>query len=118
MLLCAARRLAARGKKIVIVDADLSDPQLAKRLGLLPQLGWEDVAAGRQPVEEVLIESATDNIAVLPLCTPLDISGISYAAKRLMAECLNTLRNNYDLVLMDLDRWKIHCPSAICPAVD
>jgi Mrp family chromosome partitioning ATPase len=102
MLLCAARRLVSRNVKTVIVDADLSDPQLTKRLGLLPQLGWEDVAAGRQPVDEVLVESAADHLAILPLCGPFIISEISYASQRLMAESLNTLRKNYDLVLMDL----------------
>jgi Mrp family chromosome partitioning ATPase len=102
MLLCAARRLVTRNVKTVIVDADLGDPQLTKRLGLLPQLGWEDVAAGRQPVDEVLVESAADNLAILPLCGPVSISEISYASQRIMAESLNTLRKNYDLVLMDL----------------
>ncbi len=102
LVLCAARRLVARSVKTVIIDADLTEPQLAKRLGLLPQLGWEEIAAGRQPVEEVLVESITDNLAILPLCGPFAIADISYAAQRLMAESLNTLRKNYDLVLMDL----------------
>ncbi|MGA2797870.1 MAG: AAA family ATPase, partial [Thermoguttaceae bacterium] len=102
LLLCAARQLAARNVKTVLIDADLDEPQLAKRLGLLPQLGWEDVASGRQPVEEVLVESTADNIAVLPLCGPLAISDISYASQRIMAESLDTLRKNYDLVLLDL----------------
>jgi Mrp family chromosome partitioning ATPase len=102
LLLCAARQLAARNVKTVLVDADLDQPQLAKRLGLLPQLGWEDVASGRQPVEEVLVESTADNIAVLPICGPLTISEISYASQRIMAESLETLRKNYDLVLLDL----------------
>jgi Mrp family chromosome partitioning ATPase len=107
LLLCAARRLASRNMKTVLVDADLGEPQLAKRLGLLPQLGWEDVAGGRQPVEEVLVESAADNLAVLPLCGPLTISEISYASRRIMAESLDTLRKNYDLVLMDLGPLEI-----------
>jgi Mrp family chromosome partitioning ATPase len=102
LLLCAARQLAARNVKIVLVDADLDEPQLAKRLGLLPQLGWEDVASGRQPVEEVLVESTADNITVLPLCGPLTISEISFASQRILAESLETLRKNYDLVLLDL----------------
>jgi Mrp family chromosome partitioning ATPase len=102
LLLCTARQLAARNLKVVLVDADLGEPQLAKRLGLLAQLGWEDVATGRQPVEEVLIESSTDKLAVLPLCGPLEISGISYASQRIMAESLEVLRKNFDLVLLDL----------------
>jgi len=102
LLLCAARRLAARSVKTVIIDADLDESQLAKHLGLLPQLGWEHVAAGQQPLEEVLIESTADNLAVLPLCGPLSVSEISFASRRLMAEGLDTLRNNYDVILMDL----------------
>jgi Mrp family chromosome partitioning ATPase len=102
LLLCAARRMIKRGVKTAAVDGDLVEPQLAKRLGLLPQLGWEDVGTGRQPVEEVLVESVADNLAVMPLCTPLAIEGMSYASQRLMAESLNTLRKNYDLVLLDL----------------
>jgi Mrp family chromosome partitioning ATPase len=102
LLLCAAKRLVSRGVKTVIVDADLREPQLAKCLGLLPQLGWEHVAAGCQPVEEVLVESAADNLTVLPLCQPLVLAEISLASQRIMAGCLNTLRNNYDLVLLDL----------------
>lgn len=35
LLLCAARRLAERGQKTVLVDADLTRPRLAKRLGLI-----------------------------------------------------------------------------------
>jgi Mrp family chromosome partitioning ATPase len=107
MLLCAARRLAKQNVKTVLVDADLAEPQLAKRLGLLPQLGWEDVAAGRQPVEEVLVESVADRLAVMPLCAPLAIADFSYASQRIMAESLLTLRKNYDLVLMDLGPLEI-----------
>ena len=37
LLLCAARRLAERGIKPVLVDADLGRPRLAKRLGVQPR---------------------------------------------------------------------------------
>ncbi|HEY4761310.1 MAG TPA: hypothetical protein VIH42_12075 [Thermoguttaceae bacterium] len=102
LLLCAARQLVSRSMKTVIVDADLGEPQLAKRLGLLPQLGWEDVAAGRQPVEEVLVESTADNLVVLPVCTPFSVSDLSVESQRRMIESLDTLRKNFDLALMDL----------------
>ena len=48
LLLCAARRLAERGVKLVLVDADLSRPRLAKRLGVELQSGWnEAIRRGR-----------------------------------------------------------------------
>jgi Mrp family chromosome partitioning ATPase len=102
LLLCLARRMVARNVKTVVVDADVFDPQVAKRLGLIPQLGWEDVAAGHQPVEEVLVESASDNLVVLPVCRPFDAAMLSGESRLRLADSLELLRNNYGLVLMDL----------------
>jgi Mrp family chromosome partitioning ATPase len=100
-LLCAGRRLAERGVHLVMADADLVDPQVASRLGLEPEAGWEDVLVGRLPLEEVVVESADDRLAVLPLrqtCT--DIGGATGEAARLV-ESLQTLADHYDLVLLD-----------------
>ena len=38
------RRLAERGIKSVLVDADLTRPRLAKRLGVQPQFGWNEIS--------------------------------------------------------------------------
>ena len=68
MLLCAARRLAERGVRLAMVDADLARPRLAKRLGLQPQLGWDetnDDEEGRR-IDEAMIEATGNNLAVLP----------------------------------------------------
>ena len=98
MLLCAARRLAARGLKVVMVDADFDHPKLARRLGLLPEAGWEEVLAGGLPLAEVLIESLEDRVALLPLPGPLSTeSGLPDPAAS-----LDLLRRHYDLVLVDL----------------
>ena len=98
LLLCAARRLAARGLKVVMVDADFDHPKLARRLGLLPEAGWEEVLAGGLPLAEVLIESLEDRVALLPLPGPLSTeSGLPDPAAS-----LDLLRRHYDLVLVDL----------------
>ena len=70
MLLCAGRLLARRGFRVLLADAAFDDPQLAGRLGMLPQAGWEDVLAGRLPLEEVIIDSTADRLAVLPAVKP------------------------------------------------
>ena len=44
LLLCAARRLAERGIKLILVNADLNRPRLAKRLGVQPQSGWNETS--------------------------------------------------------------------------
>ena len=102
MVLCAGRRLARRGHKVIMVDANLADPQLAKRLGLAPQFGWEDVLAGRLPLGEAVIESTQDRLAVLPLREPFaGRDGVDEDETR-PAENIETLAAYYDLVLVDL----------------
>jgi len=104
LLLCAARRLAERGFKVVMVDADVAQAKLARRLQLLPEFGWEETLAGRVPLEEVVIESADDGLALLPVCAPLcdtDLSPISTEVETRLAEGIATLAAHYDLVLVD-----------------
>jgi len=101
LLLCVARRLAERGMKIVLVDADFDNPLLARRLGLLPEAGWEEVVAARLPVEEVIIESVQDRLAVLPLCGSLPGQGHPAGNSPDPVTGLDSLREHYDLVLVD-----------------
>jgi Mrp family chromosome partitioning ATPase len=98
LLLCAARRLAERGMKVMMVDADFDTPALGRRLGLLPETGWEDVLAGHLPVGEAVIESHADGLAVLPLRGPLAANVNALPTGQTFA----TLRKHYDLVLVDL----------------
>ena len=102
MLLCAARQLARRGLRVVMVDGTFADPQLATRLGLLPQDGWESVLAGNLPLEEVVIDSLDDRLALLPVIKPQ--SGVTGLMERntAMAASLDTLARHYDVVLVDL----------------
>jgi Mrp family chromosome partitioning ATPase len=105
LLLCAGRRLAELGLNVLLADADLADPQLARRLGLSPQSGWEDVLTGRLPLEEVVIESVGDRLAVLPVCRALakddDEEDEQSEDETRLAESLQTLSAHYDLVLLD-----------------
>ena len=104
LVLGVARRLARHGVNLVVMDANPANPALASRLGLLPEVGWEAVAAGRLAVAEVLIESLKDKVTLLPLCDPAAVLGAAGAegppvAARLAME---TLRQHYDVVLVDL----------------
>ncbi len=101
LLLCAGRRLAQRGLKVVMADANLADPGVASRLGLLPECGWEDVLAGRLPLEEAVIESTGDRLAVLPVGRSSHDAGDASEDETRLAESLRTLATHYDLVLLD-----------------
>lgn len=102
LLLCAARRLAQHGLNVLMVDADFDHPCLARRLGLMPETGWEDVLAGRVPSSEAVIESIQDHLSVLPL---RGLSAEQDTPARLTvspATSLAILREHYELILVDL----------------
>jgi len=102
LVLCAGRRLARRGHRVVMVDADSADPKLAKSLRILAQHGWEEVAAGRLPLGEVVVERACGNLAVLPLIGSVDDESEADDRQAGLSKSLDTLAACYDLVLLDL----------------
>jgi Mrp family chromosome partitioning ATPase len=101
LLLATARRLAAQDIKAALVEADWSQPQLARRLGLLPQYGWEDVLSGRLPLEEVLIESIAERLVILPVREPFRASELPADVANRLTETWNSLRHHFDIVLVD-----------------
>jgi Mrp family chromosome partitioning ATPase len=105
LMLTAARRLAERGVKVVVVDAEMHQPRLARHLGLMPTAGWEEVLAGRLPLADVVVESLEDQVALLPWCAPA-MSEPGPETPGDPAASIETLRNHYDLVLVDLGRGR------------
>jgi Mrp family chromosome partitioning ATPase len=104
LLLCAARRLAERGIKPALVDADLERPRLARRLGVQPQAGWNQSATDLQgmSLDQVIVEARVNNIALLPACEPSTEGEPSTCDRARLADCIETLREHYDMVLVDL----------------
>jgi Mrp family chromosome partitioning ATPase len=100
LLVCAARRLAQGDRRVIVVDADFANPQVARRLGVLPESGWEDVLAGQLPLAEAIIESVEDGLALLPVKSAVREAGRVVESR--VATCLKLLRDHYDLVLVDL----------------
>jgi len=116
MLLTVARRLAALGSRVAVVDADFATAarldgggpslDLASQLGLVVSVGWEDVLAGRLPLAEGVIQSAAETVAVLPI---LRRSHSAHEALQVIqthgiqaSVTAGVLRAHYDMVLVDL----------------
>ncbi|MEM9659146.1 MAG: hypothetical protein AAF961_12365, partial [Planctomycetota bacterium] len=101
VIACLARMLAGTGRKTVVVDGCFSRPNLARELGVEVEVGWGDVLAGRLPLDEVMVQSLNDKIAMLPLA-----GGGTSAAELLESMQASTtagvLRRHYDVVLVDL----------------
>ena len=98
----AARRLAAQGLKVAMVDANLASPKLAASLGLFAQVGWEETLGGQVPLEEVAVESIGDSLTLVPLREPPANPGEMLVGQQQMAANFAILAENYDAVLVDL----------------
>ncbi len=103
LLLCAAHRLAERGVKTALVDADLARPRLARRLGVEPQLGWDETkASDENAIGQALVEAAATRMAILPAREPASKTEQPAGEASRLAACLGVLREHYDMVLVDL----------------
>lgn len=102
LTLCAARSIAGQGLRTVLVEGDFCDPQLAVRLGLAPEIGFEDVLNGDLPLAEGLVESDDDHFIVLPLVGRLSAASLKEQADSRLIAAFAELRRRYDLVILDL----------------
>jgi Mrp family chromosome partitioning ATPase len=99
LTLCAARKLAARQQRTILVDVDLDDAQIGRRLGLRMSTGLDDVLAGRISLPEGVVESIADGLALLPLRQPM---AATEAVLKYLAQDLQSLRAHYDVILLKL----------------
>ena len=103
LLLCAARRLAERGVKLVLVDADLARPRIAKRLGVQPQVGWNETSDEEgTPLDHAVVEAAANDLALSTVRDPASPTGHTTGDWSRLAPCLETLKHHYEMVLVDL----------------
>ena len=69
-------------------------------MGILPQVGWDDILWGNQPLAEALIESLDDHLSLLPLRQP--IAGLQRRTPTVQWKAsLSELTKHYDMVLLD-----------------
>jgi Mrp family chromosome partitioning ATPase len=113
LALLLARRLAATAVKVVVVDADFEVPQLAARLGMTLESGWENVLTDGLPVWDALVESLGDRVALLPLAPRSSTSTTQQTAAEFVAhhadgirQHLETLAKHFDVVLVDAGTMK------------
>ena len=107
--ICLATALSTNGARVVLVDADIQRPHLARMLGILPPSGWEEVPASGQGAGEHLIESINDKFVILPL-NP-DTSPNEWDSGLPLPIILEQLRDDFDAVLIDTMPLETHGPS-------
>jgi protein-tyrosine kinase len=83
------------GHTALLVDLDLRNPSIHRRLGLEPAVGIEDCLQQRRPVYEAMVKiGGFDRLTVLPARGPVEHSSELISAQR-MAELMQELRARY-----------------------
>jgi Mrp family chromosome partitioning ATPase len=101
LALSLARSAAQAGIQVAVIDADFARPQLAARIGLEINHGWQDAATGRVPLSETAVRSLADNVTILPLEASAARAGLSLADPRVTAT-LRAAAATFELVIVDL----------------
>lgn len=88
------------GKRVIAVDADLSNPGLHRLLGIDNQRGLADYLSGGTMIEMVIQRSRVSNLWALPAGRTPPNPGELLGGKR-MDDLLARLRRDYDFVVID-----------------
>lgn len=97
-----ARWAVANGKRVLLVDADLGNPQLSRSVGLSPNVSWLNLIREDLIPSEAIIRSKASGVCVMPLAavvTPQTWPGHIYDR---LGGLLEQVRHGFDLILMDV----------------
>jgi hypothetical protein len=118
VLLNLAVTLAAEGKaRVLVVDANVTSPAVAAKLGLKPGPGVCEVLASRVPLTLAVQPSAVARLDVLAAGDATDSTAESVG--RDFVRLVGQLRQWYDWVLVDGGKWgAMPERDAACPTAD
>jgi succinoglycan biosynthesis transport protein ExoP len=103
--------MAQAGARVILVDCDLRNPSLSRKLAPKAEHGVLDVIAGRVPLEDAVWKEVSTNLTFLPVATKTRIEQSSEILAAAGTEGLfEDLQSNHDYVIVDL--------SPLVPVVD
>ncbi|REK19048.1 MAG: hypothetical protein DWQ37_02490 [Planctomycetota bacterium] len=98
--LALAKHMVAEGSRVVVVDADVENPALVRGCGISVQSGWDDLVGSELALGEALIAAPQDGLTLMPWRGG-PVSLMDLATSLRTGRIFGTLREQYDLVLLD-----------------
>ena len=95
-----AQMTAHSGAKVLLVDADLRRPSLARKLGMEPKVGLADVLVGQAKAKDALLVEKESGLHVMPALANTQFAQELLNSER-MSKLLDEWRKTYDLVVLD-----------------
>jgi capsular exopolysaccharide synthesis family protein len=92
--------IAQMGTKTLLVDTDLRRPVLHSIFNLSRSKGISNYLVGKSGLEDVIFKTDIDNLYLMP-CGTLPPNPSELLGSKAMKECINELRNQFDIILFD-----------------
>lgn len=92
--------MAASGKRVLLIDADLRNGQLHRFFGVSREQGLSKAITGATPVEQVIHRGVMENLDFIPTGA-LPPNRSEFLLHLNFGELLETVSANYDMVLLD-----------------
>jgi flagellar biosynthesis protein FlhG len=96
-----AAALAARGERVLVLDADLGLANLDVVLNLTPKVTLHDVFTGKHTLDEALIEVSGGFTVLLAGSGMVEYSRLTPEVRDKLIDTLNAVAPRYDRVLLD-----------------
>lgn len=98
-----AMALAAQGKKVLIIDADLGVGNIDVLLGLSPQFNLNHVLSGEKALSEIIIEAAP-GIKLIPAGSGVqEYTSLGQHEKLKLLDELDMLEEEFDIMIIDTE---------------
>lgn len=93
-----ATAFARTGRRVLLIDADMRQPTLT--VSREDQVGFSNLLAGSNDIENAVFAATTDNLWVLP-SGPVPPNPAELLASPRTAEMLATLQESFDIIVLD-----------------
>lgn len=97
-----ARWIAASGKKVLLVDADIASPDLSDQVGLAPNLTWINAVSQSLSPAEVIVRSQKTNLCVMPMAQMVSRVTWPRFIYDNLGELTHQVQTHFDLVIYDI----------------
>ena len=108
MSITLARTFASRGKRVLLVDADIMQPSLSKMIGV-DGINWYKKHVAQEPVSECIVHGKDSGICLMPLNAPVaNVAAYSAPIFDVLESQIDKVRSEFDLVIIDAGPvWQI-----------
>lgn len=97
-----ARWIAASGKKVLLVDGDLSTADLSRQAGMAKNISWMNSIHHALPNAELTVRSQKSNLCLLPLDSVDSRSQWPRFIYDELGKIINQAQNDFDLIITDV----------------